>query len=82
MKLSQFADTLHARIENGSPDTEITGVAGIEEAAAGQVTFVANPKYAAAVRSTQASAVIVAEDFPAASKALLRSKKIPLHLKR
>lgn len=74
MKLSQFADTLNAHIENGSPDTEITGVAGIEEAAAGQVTFVANPKYAAAVRSTQASAVIVSEDFPGAPKTLLRSK--------
>jgi UDP-3-O-[3-hydroxymyristoyl] glucosamine N-acyltransferase len=74
MKLSHFAATLHVRIENGSPDTEITGVAGIEEAGAGQVTFVANPKYAAAVRTTQASAVIVAVNFPSGSKTLLRSK--------
>ena len=74
MKLSQLADTLHARIENGSPDTEITGVAGIEEAGTGHVTFVANPKYAAAVKTTHASAVIVADDFPASPRAMLRSK--------
>lgn len=74
MKLAQLAEALHVRIENGSPATEITGVAGIEEAAAGQVTFVANPKYAAAVRTTRASAVIVAEDFPATSGTMLRSQ--------
>lgn len=73
MKLSQLADTLQARLENGSPDTEITGVAGIEEAQAGQITFIANPKYASAARTTQASAVIVAEDFPAGARTVLRS---------
>jgi len=39
-----------------------------------QITFVANPKYVAAAKSTQAAAVIVSEDFPAVSCALLRSK--------
>jgi hypothetical protein len=29
MKLSEIASTLGARLENGFPDTEITGVAGI-----------------------------------------------------
>lgn len=74
MKLSEIADALEARLENGSPETDITGVAGIEEAGPGQVTFVANPKYAAAARKAKASAVIVAEDFPAISTAMLRSK--------
>jgi len=74
MKLAQIASALNARLENGSPDTEITGVAGIEEAGSGQLTFVANPKYAAAARTTQASAVIVAEDFPAIPAAMLRAK--------
>jgi len=73
MKLSQIASTLNACLENGSPDTEITGVAGIDEAVAGQITFVANRKYAATARTTQASAVIVADDFPAVSTAMLRS---------
>ena len=74
MKLSQLSKNLRAQLENGSPDTEITGVAGIEEATAGQVTFVANPKYASAAKTTRASAVIVSENFPAVSVALLRSK--------
>lgn len=74
MKLAEIASSLGARLENGSPETEITGVAGIEEAGPGQVTFVANPKYAAAARTTRAAAVIVAEDFPAIPGAMLRSK--------
>jgi len=73
MKLSQIASALNARLENGSPDTEITGVAGIDEAVAGQITLVANRKYAATARTTQASVVIVADDFPAVSTAMLRS---------
>src|SRR5215469_16452527 len=74
MQLSQLSEALEARLENGSPDTEITGVAGIEEATSGHVTFVANPKYASAAKTTKASAVIVAENFPPVSAALLRSK--------
>ncbi|MGE5207234.1 MAG: UDP-3-O-(3-hydroxymyristoyl)glucosamine N-acyltransferase [Chlamydiota bacterium] len=73
MKLGEIAATLGARLENGLPETEITGVAGIEEAGPGQVTFLANPKYAAAVPRTRAAAVIVAEDFSGAGPALLRS---------
>ncbi len=74
MKLAQIATALGAKLENGSPDMEITGVAGIKEAGPGQLTFVANPKYAAAARNTKASAVIVAEEFPALAAAMLRSR--------
>jgi len=74
MRLAQIASALDAHLENGSPDTDIAGVAGIEQAGAGQLTFVANPKYAAAARKTHAAAVIVAEDFPALATAMLRSK--------
>ena len=74
MKLAQIATALGAKLENGSPDMEITGVAGIKEAGPGQLTFVANPKYAAAARSTKASAVIVGEEFPALAAAMLRSR--------
>ncbi len=62
------------RLENGSPDTEITGLNGIEQAGPGELTFVSNPKYAAAARTTRASAVIVGEDFPAIPAAMLRAK--------
>jgi UDP-3-O-[3-hydroxymyristoyl] glucosamine N-acyltransferase len=74
MKLSAIASALHARLENGSPDTEITGLNGIEQAGPGELTFVSNPKYAAAARMTKASAVIVGENFPAIPTAILRAK--------
>jgi len=74
MKLSEIASALHAHLENGSPDVEINGLNGIEEAGPGDLTFVSNPKYAAATRTTKASAVIVAEDFPAIPAAMLRAK--------
>ena len=74
MKLGILASTLGARLENGSPETEITGVAGIKEAGPGQLAFVANPKYAGAAKITKASAVILSEDAAAVPAAMLRSK--------
>ena len=74
MRLSEIAGALGTRLENGLPETEITGVAGVESAGPGEITFISNPKYAAAARTTKASAVIVGEDFPALSTAMLRSK--------
>jgi UDP-3-O-[3-hydroxymyristoyl] glucosamine N-acyltransferase len=59
MKLHELADRLGATLTGGDAQTEITGVAGIEAAGPGEVTFVANPKYAALARTTQAAAVIV-----------------------
>ena len=82
MKLGEIATTLNATLENGDPRTEVSGVAGIEEAVAGQITFVANPKYAAAAKTTAAAAVIVSEDFPATGGALLRSKNAYLSFAR
>lgn len=74
MKLSAIATALRVRLENGAPDTEITGLNGIEQAGPGELTFVSNPKYAAAAKSTRAAAVIVGEDFPAIPAAMLRAK--------
>jgi UDP-3-O-[3-hydroxymyristoyl] glucosamine N-acyltransferase len=74
MKLGQIASALDLRLDNGSPDTEIVGLNGIEQAGPGELTFVSNPKYVAAARSTKASAVIVTEDFAPISAAMLRAK--------
>jgi UDP-3-O-[3-hydroxymyristoyl] glucosamine N-acyltransferase len=74
MKLSAIASALGVRLENGSPETEIQGLNGIDEAGPGELTFVSNPKYAGAARTTRASAVIVGEDFPAIPAAMLRAK--------
>ncbi|MBV9145123.1 MAG: UDP-3-O-(3-hydroxymyristoyl)glucosamine N-acyltransferase [Acidobacteria bacterium] len=72
MKLQELAHRLGGRLENASAPIDIVGVAGIEQAKPGQVTFVANSKYAASARSTSASAVIVGDDFPAIQRPLLR----------
>jgi len=72
MRLSAIASALNARLENGSVDTEIIGLNGIEQAGSKELTFVANSKYAAAARLTKAAAVIVAENFPEIPAATLR----------
>jgi UDP-3-O-[3-hydroxymyristoyl] glucosamine N-acyltransferase len=72
MKLAQIASALRARLEGGAPETEITGLNGIEQAGPGEITFVANQKYAAAARLTKATAVIVADNFPTIPPATLR----------
>ncbi|HET7873398.1 MAG TPA: UDP-3-O-(3-hydroxymyristoyl)glucosamine N-acyltransferase, partial [Terriglobales bacterium] len=74
MKLTEIAVRLGATLEPPEAEAEITGVAPIETAAPGEITFIANPKYAAAAKTTQASAIIVDNKFPAVERPLLRSK--------
>jgi UDP-3-O-[3-hydroxymyristoyl] glucosamine N-acyltransferase len=65
MKLGKLAELLGCSLlerSAGDAELEITGVAGMEHAAAGQITFLANPKYAHKVKNTQASAIIVSAD--------------------
>ena len=53
-------------LTQGGPDNleiEIRGVAAVDEAGPGDITFFGNPKYLAALRSTQAAAVLVPLDF-------------------
>jgi len=45
----------------GDGEIEITGVAGMEHAITGQVTFLANLTYTPKVKQTKASAILVAE---------------------
>jgi UDP-3-O-[3-hydroxymyristoyl] glucosamine N-acyltransferase len=58
MKLQELAQRLECRLE-GEPNAEIHGVAGIEQAEPGEVTFLANRRYAPNLRTTRASAVLV-----------------------
>src|SRR4051812_22039929 len=60
MKLREIADALDCRLV-GDADLEISGVAGMEHAGPGQLTFLANPKYAPKVKQTRASAILTAE---------------------
>ncbi|MDQ2925336.1 MAG: UDP-3-O-(3-hydroxymyristoyl)glucosamine N-acyltransferase [Acidobacteriota bacterium] len=72
MNLNEMAERLGAALAGGDGETEVMGVAGIEEAGPGEVTFVANPKYAALARTTRAAAVIVEPGFAETSVPTLR----------
>src|SRR5205823_3003560 len=63
MKLRDIAKTLGCDLR-GSGDIEITGVAGMDHAGPGQLTFLANPKYAPKVKHTRAGAILVTEAVP------------------
>jgi UDP-3-O-[3-hydroxymyristoyl] glucosamine N-acyltransferase len=72
MKLAELALALGADV-HGDGDAEITGVAGLEEAGPEDVTFVANPRYSALARTTNAAAVLVTPDFPEIDTPTLRT---------
>ena len=69
--LAELAERLGATL-HGDPTAIITGVAGIETAAAGHLTFVANVKYNAFARSTRATAVLVEPGFAGIPSATLQ----------
>jgi UDP-3-O-[3-hydroxymyristoyl] glucosamine N-acyltransferase len=61
MRLEEIAKRLACQLE-GDPSVEIQSVAGIAQASEGQLTFVSNPRYRQAIKTTLASAVIVSSD--------------------
>ena len=62
MKLSEIVEKLDGRLD-GDGAIEIAAVAGLGEGSEGDISFLSNPKYAAQVASTRASAVIVPNDW-------------------
>jgi UDP-3-O-[3-hydroxymyristoyl] glucosamine N-acyltransferase len=69
-KLRELAEFVGGKVI-GDRDVEISGVAAIEEARTGEITFVANPRYLSKVNETRASAVIVSKEGTLSSKPLL-----------
>jgi UDP-3-O-[3-hydroxymyristoyl] glucosamine N-acyltransferase len=61
MKLIELAERTGAQLEGGNAEALISGAAGLDEATAGQVTFLSNPRYTPRVQTTRASAIFVAE---------------------
>lgn len=61
MKLSELAAATFSTIDNGSPDIEITGAAGMDIAGDGEITFLANPKYTPQIATTSARAIFLDE---------------------
>ncbi len=62
MTTGALASIINGVVE-GDSEVKLSGFAKIEEAAPGQLTFIANPKYAHFIESTKASAVLVSTNF-------------------
>jgi UDP-3-O-[3-hydroxymyristoyl] glucosamine N-acyltransferase len=71
IRLKELAALVGGRVD-GNEEIIITGIAGIEQARAGDITFVANPKYLRHAATTQASAIVCAPEVPGGSTALLK----------
>ena len=57
----------------GDGNVIITGVSGIKEARAGELTFLANPKYIPFIEQTYASAIITSREVKTASKSIIQT---------
>lgn len=76
MKLKELAEKTFAEIERGDRETEIGSAAGLDIAAQGDVTFLANPKYTPQIEQTRASAIFLHESVKIEREdiAVLRAK--------
>src|SRR5262249_30148588 len=72
MTLAELATRLGCQLE-GDGSLQVWRLAGIEQAVAGEVTFLANPKYASKLGATRASAVIADASVKHAPCAILRT---------
>jgi len=72
MRLSTLAKHIQGELV-GSGEIEITGIAPIDRATPGQITFIANKKYKKYLKSTKASAAIVPLEIEEAPIALIRT---------
>lgn len=77
MKLREIASSLNCDL-HGDGEIEITGVAGLEQARPGHLTFLANSKYAPKVKHTRASAILTQHPVHNAGIASLVSEN-PYH---
>lgn len=73
MKLKEIAARLECGLD-GDPEIEITGVAGIEDAQPGQITFLSNRRYRLIAEKTRASAIIVGNKEEGISLPMLRAE--------
>lgn len=76
MRLKDLAKQTFSTIEIGDENLEIEAAAGLDIAKAGEVTFLANPKYTPQIKETKASAIFLNENVQIERDdiAVLRSK--------
>ena len=74
--LKTLAESLSDAKTEGDASVEIRGIAGLEEAGEGQLSFLANPRYAHLLATTKAAAIIVSPEtaIPRSGLNLLRVK--------
>ncbi len=70
MRLSDLAARIGARLI-GDGDVLVSGIAPVETAGPGQVTFLANPRYVRFARESNAAAIIAKEAVPGGNTAFL-----------
>ena len=70
--LAEIADIVNGKVV-GDKDLVITGLSGLQEAKAGEITFLANPKYIPLLNRTEASAVITARNVKATGKSIIQT---------
>lgn len=68
--LNEIAKLIDGKVV-GDGDILITGVSGIKEAAEGDITFLANPKYSPLMDKTRAAAIITSIDAQKTSKPVI-----------
>jgi UDP-3-O-[3-hydroxymyristoyl] glucosamine N-acyltransferase len=59
---AQIAGFLHGTVE-GNPEVKVSNLSKIDDGVAGTLTFLANPKYTPFIYTTEASVIVVNEDF-------------------
>jgi UDP-3-O-[3-hydroxymyristoyl] glucosamine N-acyltransferase len=72
--LEQLAEIVGGEVRGNCPEP-IKGINGIREAGPGEITFLTNPRYAAELDRTRASAVIVGPPPPVTDKPLLITER-------
>ena len=80
MKLLELAEKTFSTIERGDADLEIISAAGLDIAKTGEISFLANLKYAPQTKETKASAIFLNETFKLEREdiAILRAKDADL----
>ena len=71
MKLCDVAKAVNGTFDAKDADIEICAMASLLEARGGDISFLANMKYASQMKDTSASAVLVATDYAGETKAAL-----------
>ncbi|MFH1784235.1 MAG: UDP-3-O-(3-hydroxymyristoyl)glucosamine N-acyltransferase [bacterium] len=68
--LKELSELVGGKLK-GDTNIEISGVAGLDEASGGQITFLANPKYTSKIKDTSASAIVVPVGIDTSDKPII-----------